>query len=144
MAELIVRREPFRRVATLSRVFLNDRFLCAGLEPPPCVDHPCIPVGTYPVNLRREGGFHDRYSRRFSEIHRGMIWVRDVPGRSWILWHTGNEAEHTDGCLLVGQPAPAPGPPRVISSRATYKRVYPVIADGIEAGSITHVTYEVT
>ena len=140
--QLIVRRDPFERVATLSRVYLDGRFLCAGLEPAPHGAHPCIPAGRYPLALRQEGRFHADYSGRFSGIHKGMIWVREVPGRSWILWHVGNYAENTLGCLLLGQPAPVPGPPRVLSSTATYKRVYPLIASAIEAGNLTHVIYE--
>ena len=32
-----------------------------------------VPAGTYNLRLKTWGGFHDRYSNRFSEIHKGMI-----------------------------------------------------------------------
>ena len=35
-------------------------------------------------------------------MHKGMLWVRDVPGFEYILIHTGNTDEHTSGCLIVG------------------------------------------
>ena len=35
-------------------------------------------------------------------MHKGMLWVRDVPGFEYILIHTGNTDEHTAGCLIVG------------------------------------------
>ena len=33
-----------------------------------------VPAGTYSLRLKKWGGFHDRYSNRFSEIHKGMIY----------------------------------------------------------------------
>ena len=61
-----------------------------------------IPAGTYKVTLRTVGGFHAKYTERYGEMHKGMLWVCDVPGFEYILIHTGNTDEHTSGCLLVG------------------------------------------
>ena len=61
-----------------------------------------IPAGTYEIKLRNEGGFHQRYSKKYSSIHRGMLHIIDVPGFEYILIHVGNSDEHTAGCLLVG------------------------------------------
>ena len=30
-----------------------------------------IPAGTYKLKLRTEGGYHQKYSKRFPDIHRG-------------------------------------------------------------------------
>ena len=61
-----------------------------------------IPSGTYEITLRTTGGFHGRYTKKYGDMHKGMLWVRDVPGFEYILIHTGNTDEHTAGCLLVG------------------------------------------
>ena len=62
-----------------------------------------IPAGTYKLKLRTEGGFHNRYLSKYSaDFHKCMIWVQDVPGFEYILWHTGNTDEHTAGCLILG------------------------------------------
>ena len=61
-----------------------------------------VPPGTYNVTLRLVGGFHAKYSKRHEGMHKGMLWVRDIPGFEYILIHTGNTDEHTSGCLLVG------------------------------------------
>ena len=63
-----------------------------------------IPAGTYKLKLRTEGGFHSRYLAKYSaDFHKGMIWVQDVPGFEYILWHTGNTDEHTAG-IVTGKP----------------------------------------
>ena len=61
-----------------------------------------IPAGTYEIKLRDEGGFNQRYSKKYSRIHRGMLHIINVPGFEYILIHVGNSDEHTAGCLLVG------------------------------------------
>ena len=61
-----------------------------------------IPAGTYEVKLRTEGGHHNKYASRYGSMHKGMLWLQDVPNFKWILIHCGNTDEHTAGCLLVG------------------------------------------
>jgi len=61
-----------------------------------------VPAGTYEIKLRTEGGFHEKYKKRFGGLHKGMLHVTNVPNFEWILIHTGNTDEHTAGCLLVG------------------------------------------
>jgi hypothetical protein len=76
------------------------QFYCPCLELPwrdnrTCVS--CIPPGTYPVAWRE--------SRRWKAFH-----IRNVPGRSYILIHSGNYAgdvakgwkTHVQGCVLLG------------------------------------------
>ena len=54
----------------------------------------CIPEGEYKVRLRlaRESATRDY-------LH---LLVQDVPSRDWILFHRGNSAKDTSGCILVG------------------------------------------
>lgn len=61
-----------------------------------------IPDGTYQLGLRTIGGYNQKYSKRFADIHIGMLHVLDVPNFEYILIHCGNTDEHTAGCLLVG------------------------------------------
>lgn len=50
----------------------------------------CIPSGTYPVEKR--------ISPKFG-LH---FHIRDVPGRSFILIHSGNYYTQILGCVLIG------------------------------------------
>ena len=34
-----------------------------------------IPAGTYKIEYRTEGGFHAKYSKRFQDIHKGMLHI---------------------------------------------------------------------
>lgn len=124
------------------------RFLCYTLEDEhreeKVSSETRIPAGTYKVTLRTVGGFHSRYTNKYGKMHKGMLWVRDVPGFEYILIHTGNTDEHTAGCLIVGDSQQAnlgSSNGFVGSSVAAYKRIYPPIAAALEEGEEVTITY---
>ena len=124
------------------------KFLCYTLEDEyretKVMSETRIPAGTYKITLRKVGGFHGRYEKKYGEMHKGMLWVRDVPGFEYILIHTGNTDEHTAGCLLVGdsqQNNAIKADGFVGSSTQAYKRIYPPIAAALEAGEEVTITY---
>ena len=119
------------------------KFLCYTLEDEhreeKVMHETRIPAGTYKITLRTTGGFHGRYLKKYGSMHKGMLWVRDVPGFEYILIHTGNTDEHTSGCLLVGNSSDYKG--FIGSSVDAYKRVYPDIAEALEKGEDVEITY---
>jgi hypothetical protein len=119
------------------------KFLCYTLEDEhreeKVMHETRIPAGTYKITLRTTGGFHGRYLKKYGSMHKGMLWVRDVPGFEYILIHTGNTDEHTSGCLLVGNSSDYKG--FIGSSVDAYKRVYPSIAEALENGEDVEITY---
>jgi len=54
----------------------------------------CIPEGQYTVRLRTA-----RESATRDYLH---LLVQEVPNRDYILFHRGNSAKDTSGCILVG------------------------------------------
>ncbi|RMG16115.1 MAG: hypothetical protein D6730_25525 [Bacteroidetes bacterium] len=104
-----------------------------------------IPAGTYAIQLRTEGGFHQRYLKKFkSPFHKGMLHIQDVPGFEFILIHSGNDDDDTEGCLLVGNQAKgnvgrAKG--KIMDSVNAYKRIYPPIAEALLAGKTVGIEY---
>ena len=104
-----------------------------------------IPDGTYKVGLRKVGGYHAKYSKRFPHIHIGMLHVLDVPGFEYILIHCGNTDEHTAGCLLVGDSQENNQITKdgfIGKSTQAYKRIYPRIAEAIDCGEGVKITYK--
>ena len=124
------------------------RFLCYTLEDEHREDKVAgetrIPTGTYRITLRKVGGFHSRYLKKYGEMHKGMLWVRDVPGFEYILIHTGNTDEHTAGCLIVGdsqQTNFGDSDGFVGSSGNAYKRIYPPILDALQKEEKVFIEY---
>ena len=99
-----------------------------------------VPAGVYKLELRTEGGFHARYTKKYGSMHKGMLHVTKVPGFEWILIHTGNTDEHTAGCLLVGDSQENNALVKdgfIGKSTVAYKRIYPDIARAIQEGGAT-------
>jgi hypothetical protein len=104
----------------------------------------CIPEGEYSVGLRTVGGLHTRYSKRFADIHMGMLHVLDVPNFKYILIHCGNTDEDTAGCLLLGDSQENNNIKEngfIGHSTQAYFRVYPEIAKAIKEGEEVTITY---
>lgn len=85
-----------------------------------------IPAGTYQC--------HWRQSPRFGLT----LWIRNVPGRSWILIHTGNLAgdtakgfkTHSAGCVIVGTRRGTLNKQRaVLASRTAMRRIRRTLGD---------------
>ena len=103
-----------------------------------------IPSGTYNILLRKEGGFHARYTKKYGNMHKGMLHLQDVPNFQWILIHTGNTDEHTAGCLILGDSQENNILVKdgfIGRSTQAYKRVYPIIASALESGEEVTIEY---
>lgn len=84
-------RDPPSPLATTGRLFIDGARHSYTLEPPDGAEHGPIPEGRYPV-------------MRYASPHLGhdVLLVDDVPGRSEIEIHEGNEVCQTHGCVMVG------------------------------------------
>ena len=97
MINLLLIRDTFSKESTIGELFINGERICDTLENS-WQDNQrnisCIPEGAYPVRLRlpRESASRDY-------LH---LLVQEVPNRDWILFHRGNTAKDTSGCILVG------------------------------------------
>jgi hypothetical protein len=94
---LLILRDTFSDKSTIGELFLNGEFMCDTLENPELNNVrniSCIPAGQYSVRLRTA-----RESATRDYLH---LLVKEVPNRDYILFHRGNSAKDTSGCILVG------------------------------------------
>ena len=95
---LLILRDTFTDDSTIGELFVNGERFCDTLELPYRDNQrsvSCIPIGEYSVRLR-----YPRESATRDYLH---LLVQDVKNRSHILFHRGNTAKDTKGCILVGQ-----------------------------------------
>ena len=95
---LLLLRDTFTDESTIGELFLNGERFCDTLELPYRDNQKsisCIPTGEYKVRLR--------LPRESATRHYIHLLVKDVKDRSHILFHRGNTAKDSRGCILVGQ-----------------------------------------
>lgn len=152
--EITVHRFTDNGETTLGNLFINGIFQCFTVEDQEQFNGKVkgetrIPEGEYKISLRKEGRYHNKYSERYKEIHKGMLCIHNAPNWKvvkdgmefqYILIHTGNNDDHTMGCLLVNDAVSAVTYSGS-SSRDAYVDLYPKIANAIEAGEEVTIKY---
>lgn len=135
--KITLERFGFGRDSTLGLLSIEGQPQCFTIEDErrrvKVAGETCIPLGSYVVKLRREGGMHAEYRARFP-WHRGMLWLQDVPGFEWAYLHVGNTPADSRGCpLLVTTPLVTPlGEFRGAASVPAYEQFYKKVLEALE------------
>lgn len=133
--------------STIGVLFVDGRFVCFTVEDEfratKIAAETRIPAGVYDIKLRAVGGFHDRFLAKFgASWHRGMLHLQNVPGFEYILIHTGNTDDDSEGCLIVGLGAltTRDGGGNLTGSVDAYQKLYPLVRDALLRGERVTIT----
>jgi hypothetical protein len=146
--KLTLKRYSDNGKSTLGLLFLNDEFFCYALEDAhhdeKIAGKTRIPAGEYKIILRNDGLLHSKYSKRYAPIHKGMLWLLDVPGFEYIYIHVVNNHTHTKGCILVGNRSSNNRIEQgfVAHSGHCYEKLYPLVAKPISEGEHVSILIE--
>jgi len=93
--EIVLNRNTKTDKSTIGDLSINGKFECFTLEDverdKKVYGKTAIPKGRYEVTLTM--------SNRFKKV---LPLINNVPGFEGIRIHSGNTAEHTEGCVLLG------------------------------------------
>lgn len=120
-----------RDTYTIGKLYINGEYFCDTIEDKdrgldqsmPVNDikkkkiygQTAIPTGTYTLVID--------YSSRFKKK---MAHILNVPGYDGIRIHTGNTADDSLGCIIVGQNKVVG---KVINSKITYNKLFPILQE---------------
>jgi|TARA_B110000503_G_C7014034_1_gene356944 hypothetical protein len=104
--KLELKRFSGQKDSTLGLLFLDGLFACFTLEDEyrdiKVKGETRIPAGTYKVEKRKvDSGLTQKYKDKYSWFDYHFM-LQDVPNFNYVYIHVGNDDDHTDGCLLVG------------------------------------------
>lgn len=121
-------RDTFTDKTTIGKLYIDGVYYCETLEDTVRANgekiygETAIPRGEYEVVIN----FSNKYKRP-------MIQIMDVPMFEGIRIHSGNKAEDTEGCLLVGTARGKEGD-WISGSVKAYKPLFEKIDKAFEAG----------
>lgn len=146
--KLLLKRIALRDTYTIGKLYIDNHYFCDTLEDKvrdlnkdgdlndvgesKVAGQTAIPYGTYKVTM-------DVQSPKFSQ-RASYAWCKgylprllNVPHFDGVMIHSGNDATHTAGCILVGENR-VKG--QVLNSMNTLKRLYDILK-GVDDITIT-------
>lgn len=139
MIKLLIKRIAKQPNYTIGKLYIDDKYYCDTLEDTDrglkqtdslvsikthkIYGKTAIPTGEYYVNLT--------YSPKFKRI---LPVIQNVKGYEGIRIHSGNTADDTEGCILVGYNT-VKG--MVVKSKATLERLIKILLQGDDKIIIT-------
>lgn len=129
----IARKETY----TIGRLFVDGRYVCDTLEDKDrdrnrngrfdgeekkVYARTAIPNGTYKVTLEHSPKFSPKYGGR------KVPYLHNVPHFEGILIHTGNTADDSAGCILVGTNSVTG---RVTNSLVAFNKLLPMLEQAV-------------
>ena len=136
--KIVLKRIALRDTYTIGKLYIDNKYICDTVEDKvrdinkngkfdegekKVYGETAIPYGTYEVKWT--------YSPRFK---RYMPELLNVSNFSGIRIHSGNTAADSLGCIIVGENKVVG---KVINSRATVNKLYPIIEKGCKEGKVT-------
>jgi len=125
--KLTIKRLYKTSKSTIGELYIDGKFECYTLEDVEREEKiyakTAIPKGTYEVIMTM--------SNRFKKI---MPLLLKVPNYDGVRIHSGNNAEQTEGCILLGQTR---GIDYILSSRAAIDKFYPKVEAALKIGKVT-------
>lgn len=139
MIKLRIKRIAKQPTYTIGKLYIDDKYYCDTLEDTDrglkqtdnlvsikshkIYGKTAIPTGEYFINLT--------YSPKFKRI---LPVIQNVKGYEGIRIHSGNTADDTEGCILVGYNT-VKG--MVVKSKATLERLIKILLQGDDKIIIT-------
>ena len=135
---ILLKRIALRDTYTIGRLYIDGTYICDTVEDKvrdinkngkfdngekKIYGQTAIPYGTYEVKWT--------YSPRLKKY---MPELLNVPSFSGIRIHSGNTAADSLGCIIVGENKVVG---KVLNSRATVNKLYPIIQQGCKDGKVT-------
>lgn len=122
-------RDQLTPLSTEGKLFVDGAFACFTLELPIKDGKPgsAIPAGVYQIELSPSPKFLNNPDPFFQPYAARMPHVANIPGRSLIMLHPGNQPKDTDGCILIGETR---GRDLILRSREAFTTLYPKLVAG--------------
>ena len=153
--EILIKRIAKRETYTIGKMYINNKYVCDTREDTDRVlaqsmsvteiaskkikHRTAIPTGTYTITMNVRSNRYSKSKWYVDFCNAMMPRFINVPGYDGILIHPGNTDKDTSGCILVGKNTIVG---KLTESRATFKKLYPMLKDAANKGEKISVTIQ--
>lgn len=153
--EILIKRIAKRDTYTIGKMYINNKYICDTLEDTDRglaqsmsvtevaskkIKHrTAIPTGTYTITMNVRSNRYSKSKWYVDFCNAMMPRFVNVSGYDGILIHPGNTNKDTSGCILVGKNTIVG---KLTESRATFKKLYPMLKDAANKGEKISVTIQ--
>lgn len=153
--KLVLKRIAKRDKYTIGKLYINDQYFCdtiededRGLKQTMSLDdikkikvkhQTAIPTGTYEITLKVKSPLYSKKPYFVKLCNAMMPRLLNIPGYDGVLIHTGNTQDDSSGCIIVGQNKVVG---KVINSKLTFEKLYPVLKQASDKGEKITITIE--
>ena len=132
----LIRRESSEN-CTLGQLFVDDTPICFTCEDVVREqDHVPVKQWKIPGETAIPRGSFEVIINHSARFNKELPLLLNVPGFSGIRLHSGNTADNTEGCILVGQKL---GNEAVVESRLALTELMGLIREAIAEGERVHI-----
>lgn len=150
---ILVTRIAKKSNYTIGKLYIDDKYYCDTIEDKDrnlnnamsskeikktkVNNKTAIPTGTYDVTLKTKSPKYSKSQTFVKYCNAYMPRILNVPGFDGILLHTGNTAEDSSGCIILGYNKQIG---KVVNSMDAFKKVYPILKKASDEGQRISIT----
>lgn len=150
---ILVNRIAKRETYTIGKLYVDGKYICDTIEDKDRgltntasiaeiakkkVKHQtAIPTGTYTVTLKVKSPKYSTKPYFVNYCGAYMPRLLNVPGFEGVLIHTGNTADDSSGCIIVGYNTQVG---KVLNSKKAFEVLYPILKNASDRGEKITIT----
>lgn len=152
---ILVKRIAKKNTYTIGKLYIDNVYYCDTIEDTDRgltqkmsvaeiakkkIKHlTAIPSGTYSVTLKQRSPKYSQKPTFVKYCNAYMPRLLNIPGYEGVLIHTGNTAEDSSGCIVVGYNKVVG---KVINSMDAFKKIYPILKAASDKGEQITITIQ--
>lgn len=152
---ILVKRIAKKDQYTIGKFYIDGKYFCDTIEDKDrginsnmpleiikkakVANKTAIPTGVYDLTVKIQSPKYLKSSTFVTYCKAYMPRILNVPGFDGILIHTGNTAEDSSGCIILGYNKQVG---KVLNSMDAFKKVYPVLKEASDKGEKITITIQ--
>lgn len=152
---ILIKRIAKKDTYTIGKFYIDGKYYCDTIEDKDrgidkttplskiksvkIANKTAIPTGTYDLTMKVQSPKYLKSNTFVRYCKAYMPRILNIPGFDGVLLHTGNTAEDSSGCIILGYNKTIG---KVLDSMSAFKQVYPILKAASDKGDRISITIQ--